>query len=376
MRTFLFFCGLLLLPLTASAQGTTVIAKADRHLWLESLNTQTGFDKASRAAILVYAQALQDKQLMSDAEMQISFKINSVNRSEVNHWLQKELLLSLTNYQAASQHCSATDWTCVGQIGKVDELLKKVQHLQVPPILHAWYVNLLQFVQAYSGEQLRLAALFPKVSSEIDTFNDNEWNGDRLSDRQFFLTFDDGPTALNGNTDETLAMLAGLEKSAVFFVLGENFQHRLNKTNAATLASLYAEHCVALHGWEHQSHTKWAEWQTSILRTQALLKTTFANATNVLPLFRPPYGQRKADSGAFFQQHGLQIALWNLDSQDWDHRVNADDIVNRMLTLMLIKRHGVLLFHDIHPKAKSALPLLIEALGDAIVWGDCHQLVQ
>lgn len=46
---------------------------------------------------------------------------------------------------------------------------------------------------------------FPKVSSEIDLFNTQEWNGDALPDRQFFLTFDDGPTNVAGNTDNVMA---------------------------------------------------------------------------------------------------------------------------------------------------------------------------
>jgi hypothetical protein len=43
-----------------------------------------------------------------------------------------------------------------------------------------------------------------------------------------------------------------------------------------------------------------------------------------------------------------------------------------MATLMLIKRHGVLLFHDVHPKAKVALPVIFGKLGAAVEWRDCH----
>jgi peptidoglycan/xylan/chitin deacetylase (PgdA/CDA1 family) len=120
-------------------------------------------------------------------------------------------------------------------------------------------------------------------------------------------------------------------------------------------------------------------WQDSIKRTQSLITSTLpkqntATTGSFAPFFRPPYGQRKADSGAFFQQQGLQVALWNLDSQDWNNQVNSNDIPDRMLTLMLIKRHGVLLFHDVHPKAKSALPIIFNELGNAVEWRDCHKL--
>jgi peptidoglycan-N-acetylglucosamine deacetylase len=225
----------------------------------------------------------------------------------------------------------------------------------------------------YVAEQLRLAALFPKITSEIDVFNDQEWTGDTIPDKRFFLSFDDGPTGASGTTDETLAMLSKYKKNAVFFVLGENFSTRLSHSNASALQNLYKNQCMALHGWEHQSHAKWEQWQSSVQRTHSVLKTTFGNE-QISPYFRPPYGQRKADSGTFFKAQGLQVALWNIDSQDWNAKVSADDINNRMISLMLIKRHGMLLFHDIHPKAKVALPLMFEAFGNTVTWADCKQL--
>ncbi|NOT20972.1 MAG: polysaccharide deacetylase family protein [Sideroxydans sp.] len=368
-----------LAPLTAMADyvGPAVVAKANRQLWGETINTPAGFDRASRASILVYILALQDMQRLSEAEMLTSFKIKSVNRASVEKWLGKEYGLSLLNYQRASTNCSVSDWTCIGNVTTIDDLEKKAADakLRTPPNLLAWRDNLDNFSRAYIAEQLRLAALFPKVSSEIDFFNENEWNGDAFSDRQFYLSFDDGPTGTQGNTDETLGMLETEKKSAVFFVLGENLQARLKKADRESLTELYTKQCVASHGWEHQSHAKWNEWQDSIKRTQSLLNETLSKY-NVVPLFRPPYGQRKDDSGEFFQSQSLHVALWNLDSQDWNSHVTIDDITNRMITLMLIKRHGMLLFHDVHPKAKAALPQIFKELGSTIEWGDCHQLTK
>lgn len=369
------FVSVLSMQAVADSAGPAVVAKADHRLWQGAVNTPDGFDLASRASILAYALALQDMQKLSDAEMLASFAIKNINRASVEKWLGRELGLSLLNYRRASKSCVAGDWTCVGNVATAEDLLKKAAEAipKMPQNLLPWRDNFNGFSRAYLAEQLRLAALFPKISSEIDLFNDNEWNGDSLPDRQFFLTFDDGPTDRNGTSDETLGMLDARKKSAVFFVLGGEFQARLNKTDAAAMGALYKNQCVASHGWEHKSHAKWDQWQDSIKRTQALLKDTLSNA-NVLPLFRPPYGQRKADSGTFFQSQSLHVALWNLDSQDWNSQVDVGDIVNRMITLMLIKRHGVLLFHDVHPKAKAALPIIFEEFDKAIEWGDCHQL--
>lgn len=370
-------CVTSLTPSTAVADyvGPAIVAKADHQLWREAINSPAGFDRASRASILVYVLALRDLQRLSDAEMLASFKIKSINRTSVEKWLTKEYRLTMLNYQRASTNCAANDWTCIGSASTTEDLLKKAAetNLKTPQNLLAWRDNLGNFSRAYVAEQLRLAALFPKVSSEIDFFNNTEWNGDSFADRQFYLSFDDGPTGVQGITDETLEMLDAQKKNAVFFVLGEHFQDRLKKTDNAALTSLYRNQCVALHGWEHQSHAKWDQWQDSIKRTQALLDETLPKS-GVAPLFRPPYGQRKDDSGAFFQSQSLRVALWNLDSQDWNSRVSIDDITSRMITLMLIKRHGMLLFHDVHPKAKVALPRMFDELGNGVEWGDCHQL--
>jgi peptidoglycan/xylan/chitin deacetylase (PgdA/CDA1 family) len=367
----------LALALAAPAQaavGPATVAKADRQLWPETLNSRNGFDKASRAAILVYVAGLQGMQKLSDGEMMASFKIKSLNRASVDKWLKRELALSLANYQRAARDCAGGDWTCVGTADTVASLQAKAEHWQqtVPASLAPWYGNLDAFAQAYLGEQVRLAALFPKTSSEIDSFGEHEWNGDSLDDHQFLLTFDDGPTVAGGSTDDTLAMLNAANKRAVFFVLGENLEKRVGKSGAPALASQFKNQCMASHGWQHQSHAHWDQWQDSVKRTQSLLNATFAKEA-VLPYFRPPYGQRSADSVGFFQQQGLQVALWNIDSQDWSSRMSADDVSNRMISLMLIKRHGVLLFHDVHAKAKAALPVMFKELGTAVDWRDCQR---
>ena len=365
---------LLAYSLNLCASGPAVVAKAEQKLWPEAIDTPEGFDKASRASILVYVLMLKEMQGLSDAQMIELFKIKSINRASVEKWLAKEQVLSLANYRHASKLCTQSDWSCVQSVS-TKELLSSAANVTTPAALFPWRENLQSFSRSYVSEQLRLAALFPKISSEIDRFNDAEWNGDALTDREFYLSFDDGPTGVNGTTNSTLKMLAAHKKSAAFFLLGENLEARLKATNVASLGAVYADQCVAAHGWSHVSHAIGEQWQSSVIRTHTLLNTVFAGSANqILPLFRPPYGQRKADSGAFFKAQSIQVALWNLDSQDWNAQVSSFDVVNRMLTLMLIKRHGVLLFHDIHPKANVALPSMFAALGSSVHWGKCGEL--
>jgi peptidoglycan/xylan/chitin deacetylase (PgdA/CDA1 family) len=371
-----FAAGLLalaaVLPTTASAVGPEVVAKADLRLWPEPVNQREAFDKASRASILVYATTLEQVQGLTDSDIAAAYHVKSVNHASVQRWLQQERNAVAANYRAAAAACTGDDWTCVTP-GRAELAAAASAALaRMPAALHAWQDRLAAFAHAYVGEQLRLAALFPQVTSEIDRFGDHEWNGDALPDLQFQLSFDDGPTPPGGTTDETLQMLAAAHRHAIFFLLGENLQARLKRGDAANVAALYEGQCLAAHGWQHLSHAKWPEWQGSVLHTQSLLAQTFP-ASSVLPYFRPPYGQRRPDSGPFFREHGWRVALWDIDSQDWNAHVSADDVINRIVTLMLIKRHGVMLFHDVHPKAPAALPVIFSRVGDVVSWRDCHQ---
>jgi hypothetical protein len=53
-------------------------------------------------------------------------------------------------------------------------------------------------------------------------------------------------------------------------------------------------------------------------------------------------------------------------SYDWSTHVEADEVAGRKIALMLIKRHGVLLFHDIHPKAAVALRVIFKRIGGSV----------
>jgi peptidoglycan/xylan/chitin deacetylase (PgdA/CDA1 family) len=356
----------LLMPCEVRGQA---IAKADPVSWPGSLDSRADFDAASRATLLGFADALE-----SDLPVPGPFA-SGQSRSSVNKWLAAERGRLLANYWLASRPCTAADWTCAPSVKTYADFADKSRGLPAvaPPQFQTWWNEIKEFSRTYIAEQIRLAALFPETSSEIDLFNNNERNGDELPDRQFFLTFDDGPSAAGGATDATLAMLAKERKSAVFFVLGDAFQSRLAATGRPALTDLYGSNCVGSHGWEHKSHATWDGWQSSIERTQALLAETVPHK-NLLPFFRPPFGERRADSDAFFRQHGLKVVLWNLDSLDWSDQVDAQIVGNRVLTLMLLKRRGLILFHDVHPKAAATLPALFQRLGKAVDWGDCHRL--
>lgn len=365
----------LLLSLTpvAHAAGPEQVAKSDRSLWPEALDSGAAYNRASRAEILVFAAALADTAAQDDATLKETLRIKSLDRASIERVRDRLADRLLANLKAARADCSGSAPFC--EAAETREALfaagRKTAD-KIDPRYRPWLDNARAFHRRYAGELVRLAALFPKVSSEINTYSNIERDGSEMPDGRFLLTFDDGPTRGGGHTDALVAMLDQNGLHASFYVLGEALQNRLRAQGADALRTLYRNQCVTLHGWQHQSHEKWADWQKSVSDSQKLAEETFRD--NYRPWFRPPYGQRRSDSGAFFSANKLGVALWNIDSQDWHARLDADETAQRVLTLMLLWRKGVILFHDVHPKALRAVPwLLTQTRHGGVSWEDCRR---
>ncbi|MGY4534539.1 peptidoglycan/xylan/chitin deacetylase (PgdA/CDA1 family) [Pseudomonas sp. TE3786] len=359
-----------LLATSAYAAGPQSMATMDRAGWPEQLNSSAAFDTASRAEILMFAKTLLASESIAEPALKEQLGVKQVNLASLETVRQRFWARLLENYLRAKVSCTEAAAFCPA-ITDQGSLRQQASQFIVAPQFAAWATASATFHRSYLNEQLRLAALFPAISSEISVFSDLERTGDEMADRQFLLTFDDGPTVKAGNSERLMAALAEQKLSAIFYVLGSNFQARLQHSSPETLQRLYAGQCVGLHGWEHKSHGQWAEWQNSVTRTQALVQQTLPD--NYVGWFRPPYAQRRPDSGDFFKQQALQVGLWNIDSQDWSSKVSTDAAGQRVLTLMLLWRRGVILFHDIHSKAPVAVPWLVQATqGSGVSWQACR----
>ncbi len=375
MRFTLCLCAAFMalsLSCPVGAAGPDNVARIDRSLWPEPLQSPAAFDRASRAEILAAIGPLHEFAEMDEAGLIARLHVKQADTASVRKIAAKFTAILLKNYQLASAGCSAAEWPCPKAIGEA-ELLAAGKGLGsgMPANYQPWLDAAIKFHQVYFTEEMRLAAVFPRVSSEIDTYSDAERTGLELPDRHFLLTFDDGPTAKDGQSDQLLTVLRENHIHGAFYLLGERLAPRRKQNDPTALSLLYEGQCLAAHGWEHQSHQRWSEWQSSVTNTRDLVKETFPTAYK--PWFRPPYGQRLSDSAAFFAQNGLQVMLWNIDSQDWNNGVAAMEVAQRVQSLMLLWRRGVMLMHDIHPKAKIAVPWLIDQnRADGVVWEDCR----
>lgn len=366
------FISVCLFCFNAQAAVPAVPAMLDRSVWPEHLTTPVLFDVASRAEILAFAHALLASESQDEMGLKARLGLKKINMVSLNLIRQRLWARLLENYQFAQQSCEQDASFCV-LVEDMEMLRERAENFQVADdsFYAAWAAPSRAFHERYLNELLRMAALFPLVSSEIERYNSDELTGDELNDRAFLLTFDSGPTVVGGTTDWLTEYLRQQKLNAAFFVLGKNMQMRLEKSAVPEVQGLYKQQCVGLQGWEYRSHSQWLDWQNSVQRSAVLLQQVLPD--NYLPLFRPPYGHRRADSAEYFRAQGLKVSLWNIDSQDWNRNISAQQASERVLTLMLLWRRGVIVFHDIHNKVETALPWLIANTAQSgLQWQDCH----
>lgn len=340
----------------AQAAGPARVASYDRALWPESIDNPQRFDRASRQEILTLVRVIARTPLGDEASLQAFTGVKAPNTAGIAQWLTETRQRLLANYQAASGNCdeaavcpSPADWQALVQLARAQT--------ESTGTSAAWRQAAEAFHTTYLYEQVRLAALFPRISSEIARLDPQELTGTELPDRHFALSFDDGPSR-NDETERLLRWLQDNGDSALFFVLGENLERRLGNQSAAVLGERYRGQCLASHGYRHAPHPKLADWQDSLDRTASLIVRVQPDTPTGSVWFRPPYGQRTLEQAHYLAAHDGRVVLWNIDSQDWNAKLPAAAMQDRLVTLMLLWRRGILLFHDVHPKARQALPEL------------------
>lgn len=352
LRIILLVGGGSLLTLCTQAAGPVKVATMDRQLWPESIQSAEAFDRASQAEIMRFVRVMANTVLDSEDKLKAFTGLKVVNMDSVAQWQRKAQLRLVHGFEQASLTKRRWSWSA----------LVKEAELRLPAYAEKWYEASGAFYRYYLYEQVRLAALFPQISSEIDVYGDNELTGNGYSDGEFLLSYDDGP-----HPSRTQTLIANLDSKGIkaqFFILG-------NKLNAKQHQGWYQTQCLGSHGWQHKSHIK-LEWATSSVTQSEAVIQAVKPSDQPIP-FRPPYGARSKAVADYLVQRDIPVYLWNIDSQDWNRKLSTAQVTDRVVTLMLLWRKGIILFHDIHPKANKALDVL-----DALVkrsdkqWKSCQ----
>lgn len=359
-----------LFSVTAQAAPAPV-ATFDRSHWPEQIDSPALFDVASRAEILGFARVLGESEMLEQNALAARLNLRQVNLLSINTLRQRLWQRLWRNYDLAQKSCEQDASFCYA-IDDLVDFRKQTATFEVAAdsFYAGWAEPSRAFHERYLDELLRKAALFPQTTSEIERFSDLERNGDELNDRLFMLTFDGGPSLAGGSTDGLTEFLRRQRLGATFFVLGNSLQNRRDKTSLADLRALYQGQCVGLQGWQYRSHGQWQGWKDSVLRSQARVQGDLPE--QYVPLFRPPYGQRRNDSQAFFASQHLQVVLWDIDAQD-EGALSSEQSAQRVLTLMLLWRKGLIQFHDAQSKAQEAVAWLLKQTAQSgIGWEDCR----
>ena len=169
--------------------------------------------------------------------------------------------------------------------------------------------------------------------------------------RRVALTFDDGP---DDYTERYLDLLDDLGVPATFFLCGEHADKR------PELVREYVRrgHQLANHGYDHTSFPKLsgAELAEQLTKTERSLGGQLTGR----PWVRPPHGDLDAGSFARLLATGYTIALWSIDSKDYDDRDPAS--IAERCSPKNIGAGDVLLMHEGQQWTLDALPRIVTAL--------------
>lgn len=167
-----------------------------------------------------------------------------------------------------------------------------------------------------------------------------------------FLTFDDGMNY--GNQIMNYAACYGVK--VTFFEIGERVW-----TDAAALRRAIAEgHAVQSHGHYHAAYDygqRSYDWQYNDL-AQSI--SDIQSVTGVRPTyFRPPGGNRSANTYAAASANGLNLILWGVSSSD-TYYTSPSSICNQVLAGVF--PGASVLMHSTKQSTANAVPCIIEGL--------------
>jgi len=165
------------------------------------------------------------------------------------------------------------------------------------------------------------------------------------------LTFDDGPDEM---TLRYLDVLDDLGVPATFFVLGEHAHDH------PELIREYVRrgHQVAGHGYDHQRFTKLKRGE--LLDQCKRTDEAIGGQPTGQPWVRPPHGSLDSLSLISLRVAGYVVALWSLDSCDYEDRDIAS--LTERCSPHAVSGGEVLLFHEGQEWTLEALPRIVTAL--------------
>lgn len=162
------------------------------------------------------------------------------------------------------------------------------------------------------------------------------------SEKDIYLTFDDGPIA--EVTPFVLKSLSEYKAKATFFCVGQNIENN---------PEIFEEIKDSGHGIGSHSHNHLSGWTTDNVRYVSNVKKAADLSDSIL--FRPPYGRIKPSQAKTIGKD-LKIVMWDVLSGDFDPHVDAEKCFQNVIQNS--KSGSIIVFHD-SQKSYSVLKVVL-----------------
>jgi peptidoglycan-N-acetylglucosamine deacetylase len=173
------------------------------------------------------------------------------------------------------------------------------------------------------------------------------------SEHEVAITFDDGPSPVY--TPQILALLKKYHAKATFFVLGR----KVEQYPQVIKTMLQEGHEVGNHTFDHPRLTKVDERVRDRELERTDLDLDILGCPQECQLIRPPYSDFNEQLVSYLKHTQRAIALWNLDSGDWQG-LAAEKIVHNVLDR--VKNGSIIIFHDSDEKDEADRQPTVAAL--------------
>ena len=175
-----------------------------------------------------------------------------------------------------------------------------------------------------------------------------------LKKGEVVLTFDDGPAPKY--TNAVLDALDGQGVKATFLMVGQ-----MAETYPAIARKVVASgQTIGSHTYRHRDLQNLAfdAAMTEIMRGERVVeKATAVDAA----FFRFPYLADRPSLRQRISEQGIVAIDVDVDSKDYFKSTPAA-VVNRTMTALRKRGHGIILMHDIHKRTGNMLPTLLDEL--------------
>src|SRR5690554_89975 len=201
----------------------------------------------------------------------------------------------------------------------------------------------------------------PKIIKRI--FSKHYWDIPN-KDNSVYLTFDDGP--IPEVTPWVLSELEKHEAKATFFCIGENIE----KHPQVFRQVIEAGHSVGNHTYNHLNgwNTTIREYVKNIEKCQEILRKTSETSSTkseLLNLFRPPYGKIRPRQARFLRKKGYKIIMWDVLSADYDVSLSGEECLRNIIRN--VESGSIIVFHDslkAFPRLEYILPRVLQFLDE------------